>query len=247
MPSSQTTPVCFPYARACPLLDVRSPCPPAPPAPRPPSHGAAPPRRHLHSLAHYTLPVPSAPCPSRPVPPCCCDLSRRPSRPASTPLPRPPVRCRARPVPHPPAPYPPSAIPAQPNHLRPLRVDTPDASCPHLATTSSPCTYSLVDMRMRRCISLPYASFCPVAALRWPPSHYALPAPWRCTRSPLLYRVYAAPRTCASTSAPVPASSTGVPLLDADPAAAAGLVPRCRCVSSATAPTDHTSPEFGPN
>jgi hypothetical protein len=147
--------------------------------------------------------------------------------PPTTRCPRPPRH--ARPVPHPPAPlrapvsarlsrsastaqpYPPSTIPA-PSYPPVSLSHTPVASRPHLATAPSPCTHCHIDMRIPRCISLPYASFCPGAALRWPPSHCALPTSRsvpppvpRLRRPPHLHILR------ALTSAPVPASSTGVP------------------------------------
>ncbi|KAJ7309384.1 hypothetical protein DFH08DRAFT_1050096 [Mycena albidolilacea] len=212
-----------------PLPDVRPPCLPEPAAHSPP--------------------------PRTPLPRLCA-----PSRPAST---SPPLAlCHARPVPPPPAPAsrtclrlanasapiccvlaPPSCLASicaalrtsvSTRLFRPAAVLTlfddygavkPPASLTRrrpgafrlpLATAPSAHIRPRLDMPMYRCNFLPYASFCPVAALRWPPSRSALPAPWAALGRPHLYRVSS--------------------LLDADPAAATSFVPRCRCVSSATAP-----------
>jgi hypothetical protein len=172
------------------------------------------------------------PCAPTPVP---CTHHLRPLRPASsTQVRRSAVRWHRRPVPCPPAPLRAplsarlsrSASTAQPYPPPPVLLHDSGATKPpaSLARRYAPRPprhhiVSLhlrgVDMRMLRCISLPYESFCPVAALRWPPSHYTLPASRRCAGSPLLYRVYAAPRTCMFCAPrrrrPCPASSTGVP------------------------------------
>ncbi|KAJ7337713.1 hypothetical protein DFH08DRAFT_1082837 [Mycena albidolilacea] len=177
-----------PRVRPPRLLHLHSP--PTTRCPRPPRHARpipSPPRYCVLS-PHPSRPASSSralPRPSRAVTTCARSAPRRP-RECADPLcagtailSRILLRRFAHPCRH--------ACPAQ----RPPRGRTlPASPAPRFRRNQTTC---IPYIRMRRCISLPYASFCPVAALRWPPSHYALPATRRCARSPLLYRVYAAP------------------------------------------------------
>jgi hypothetical protein len=136
------------------------------------------------------LPAPAARSPPPRTPP---PRLRAPHRPASTsPL---PALCHARPVPPPPAPPPPAptsrtclrvgtrvpprvdraAVPSPARRLRRRKSTCIPYASISLARSAFPSpphrlpTRPRVGTPMRRCNSLPYASLCPVTALRWRP------------------------------------------------------------------------------
>jgi hypothetical protein len=218
-----------PRVRPPHLLHDRSVTAPRMPVPRRrcPSVLATSPRRHLHSPAHYTLPAPSTPCPSRPASTCAASRTR-----VSTPVPL----CVHR-----------AAVPSLHDSGAVLPTCIPFAYARRVPPPPRHRTVSLHPLPHRHAHT----------PLHLPPVCIVLP--WRrATLASFALRppyISLGPPTCtASTPPPAPAHPARLdvsararlvdrcpPLLDADPAAAAGLVPRCHCVSSATAPTDYAS------